>query len=194
MPCRIPFQPHMSWADYYFNFIHAKVLLKTRRKVTHNTQPLSQHCPTDRLHTRFSLGIACYSSVNKNLMAARAGLEPAQDCSLLSVQQTDSLPLGLPRHITRDFRQSHNMWSLFASREPLVLLPAIITACNRQQVATLIICFQFRSQLGKVTLKTRISALLLVSIDKVAQMPPLVLRTLFNINKSLGISSNVQID
>ena len=118
MPCRIPFQPHMSWADYYFNFIHAKVLLKTRRKVTHNTQPLSQHCPTDRLHARFSLGIACYSSVNKNLMAARAGLEPAQDCSLLSVQQTDSLPLGLPRHITRDFRQSHNMWSLFASREP----------------------------------------------------------------------------
>ena len=81
----------MSWADYYFNFIHAKVLLKTRRKVTHNTQPLSQHCPTDRLHARFSLGIARYSAVNEN-------------------------------HITRDFRQSHNMWSLFASRELLDLI------------------------------------------------------------------------
>ena len=119
MPCRIPFQPHMSWADYYFNFIHAKVLLKTRRKVTHNTQPLSQHCPTDRPHTRFSLGIACYSSVNKNLMAAQVGLEPTH--RLLGYSQFSKLLpclLGLLRHITRDFRQSHNMWSLFASREP----------------------------------------------------------------------------
>lgn len=108
----------MSWADYYFNFIHAKVLLKTRRKVTHNTQPLSQHCPTDRLHTRFSLGIACYSSVNKNLMAAQVGLEPTH--RLLGYSQFSKLfpcLLGLLRHITRDFRQSHNMWSLFASRE-----------------------------------------------------------------------------
>ena len=118
----------MSWADYYFNFIHAKVLLKTRRKVTHNTQPLSQHCPTDRLHTRFSLGIACYSSVNKNLMAAQVGLEPTH--RLLGYSQFSKLLpclLGLLRHITRDFRQSHNMWSLFASREPLVLLSAIVT-------------------------------------------------------------------
>lgn len=104
---------------FLLHFFTRNPLRKTAKSKHFNTQPLSQHCPTDRLHTRFSLGIACYSSVNKNLVAAQVGLEPTH--RLLGYSQFSKLLpclLGLLRHITRDFRQSHNMWSLFASREP----------------------------------------------------------------------------
>ena len=90
---------------FLLHFFTRNPLRKTAKSKHFNTQLSSQRCPTDKLHTRFSFGIACCSSVNKNLMAAQAGLEPAHR-SLGYSQFSKLLPylLGLLHHITHGFR------------------------------------------------------------------------------------------
>ena len=63
---------------FLLHFFTRNPLRKTAKSKHFNTQLSSQRCPTDKLHTRFSFGIACCSSVNKNLMAAQTGLEPVR--------------------------------------------------------------------------------------------------------------------
>ena len=85
---------------FLLHFFTRNPLRKTAKSKHFNTQLLSQHCPTDKLHTCFSFGIACCSSVNKNLMAAQTGLEPVR--RLLDYSQFSKLfpyQLGLLRHV-----------------------------------------------------------------------------------------------
>ena len=76
---------------FLLHFFTRNPLRKTAKSKHFNTQPLSQHCPTDRLHTRFSFGIACCSSVNKNLTMSRIVNSQRKICNRCALRY---YPLG----------------------------------------------------------------------------------------------------
>ena len=89
---------------FLLHFFTRNPLRKTAKSKHFNTQLLSQHCPTDRHHTRFSLSIVRFSSVNGNLWRHRLDLNQHGISPYSQFSKLFPCLLGLLRHITRDFR------------------------------------------------------------------------------------------
>lgn len=124
-----PFQPRIN--SFYSHFINAKVFEKLQ-KVTHNTQLFSQLSPTDRAYTRFSFGIVRYSAVNGNLWRSGRDLNSHTVSGYWRFSKPLPYQLGLPLHITRDFRQNLKICML-AFCEPWVIsfvTLTIVIICN----------------------------------------------------------------